>query len=393
MKIAIYHELPSGGAKHALYEMASRLAPDNELVLYSHEGGESFMDLVKIVREVVWLPATQTKRTKPAQILDILTNSSISRYEATQRKLAKNIDAQGFDIVFVHASSFIQSPSVLRFLQTPSVYYSQEVRRVWYEKALRERALGRGLGRMLRSRLAKELAKLDAKNIAAASLVCVNSFHSAEVHKLAYGISPTVLYLGTNTKEYKPKTKKGNTTIAPLHLLVVGAMEPFKNQLVIARAASLVEKVKTGVKLEFVFDRKEAKYYNEVSQYLKENSIDFTFHECIDTKKLVELYATSDFLICAADLEPFGLTPLEAMACGTPTIAMKEGGYRETITDGKTGIFFEARDPETIAAAIERAVNITFDPTTLQERVEKNWNWDTTIIKLRNAFEKVSRGE
>ncbi|MBK8340769.1 MAG: glycosyltransferase [Flavobacteriales bacterium] len=58
-------------------------------------------------------------------------------------------------------------------------------------------------------------------------------------------------------------------------------------------------------------------------------------------------------LIAAAD-EDFGLTPVEALACGTPVIALRRGGYQETITEGRTGLFFDEASPEAIKDAVLR---------------------------------------
>jgi glycosyltransferase involved in cell wall biosynthesis len=58
-------------------------------------------------------------------------------------------------------------------------------------------------------------------------------------------------------------------------------------------------------------------------------------------------------MLYAPRLEPFGYAPLEANACGTPVIAVAEGGVRETIQDGVNGILVEHASAS-MAAAIER---------------------------------------
>ena len=50
--------------------------------------------------------------------------------------------------------------------------------------------------------------------------------------------------------------------------------------------------------------------------------------------------------------EPFGFAPLEANACGTPVVALAEGGVKETVVTGVNGTLVSDEDPRTVAAAI-----------------------------------------
>lgn len=69
--------------------------------------------------------------------------------------------------------------------------------------------------------------------------------------------------------------------------------------------------------------------------------------------ELTSLYSLCRGFLTTAIDEDYGLTPLEAMACGKPVVATKEGGYLETVIDGYTGILV---DPDPVA--IREAINI-----------------------------------
>lgn len=82
---------------------------------------------------------------------------------------------------------------------------------------------------------------------------------------------------------------------------------------------------------------------------------------------LTSLLQRSKALITAAD-EDLGLTPIEAQACGTPTIALRKGGYLETVKEGVSGIFFDTDSPAAIIGAVERFEHAQLaSPTQLRE--------------------------
>ena len=67
-------------------------------------------------------------------------------------------------------------------------------------------------------------------------------------------------------------------------------------------------------------------------------------------------YAHATALICASH-EDFGLTPLEAGAHGVPTIALRAGGYLDTITEGRNGVFFDKVTPQSIQGGIQECAD------------------------------------
>jgi len=74
------------------------------------------------------------------------------------------------------------------------------------------------------------------------------------------------------------------------------------------------------------------------------------FKRNVSEKELAQLYSKSIGLIATSINEDFGFTPLEAMACGKPVVAVNEGGFKETILHEKTGLLIGSNEAEIIGA-------------------------------------------
>ena len=100
----------------------------------------------------------------------------------------------------------------------------------------------------------------------------------------------------------------------------------------------------------------EAHGFADVEKYLKKiagESIELVGR--VSDKELFKLYGEAKGFIALAKDEDFGMTPVEAMAAGTPVIAYNGGGYKESVIDGKTGILINNTDVKTLAGAIKKA--------------------------------------
>ena len=77
-----------------------------------------------------------------------------------------------------------------------------------------------------------------------------------------------------------------------------------------------------------------------------------TFTGGLSRDAVPPLLRSADLVLCPADYEPFGIVPLEAMACGVPVVASAVGGQRDTVADPATGRLIPPRDPAALAHAV-----------------------------------------
>ncbi|SCF33952.1 Glycosyltransferase involved in cell wall bisynthesis [Micromonospora purpureochromogenes] len=105
-------------------------------------------------------------------------------------------------------------------------------------------------------------------------------------------------------------------------------------------------------------------------------------------------YRSADVLVAAPWYEPFGLTPLEGMACGVPVIGTNVGGIADTVVDGLTGDLVPPRDPRALGTAIRRLladrVRRFAYATAALDRIRSRYSWKRCAEQLSAVYTTVS---
>lgn len=109
----------------------------------------------------------------------------------------------------------------------------------------------------------------------------------------------------------------------------------------------------------------------------------------VNDEELHKLYAGAKGFIALAKEEDFGITPVEAMAAGTPVIAFNGGGFKETVVDGKTGIFVEGTDVKTLEDAMKRFNKVKWNRETLTNRA-RLFSREVFIKNIKEQIKKVN---
>lgn len=108
------------------------------------------------------------------------------------------------------------------------------------------------------------------------------------------------------------------------------------------------------------------------------------------------IFRSADAVVCAPWYEPFGIVPLEAMACGVPVVAAAVGGLRDTVVDHGTGLHVPPRDPEAIASALAMLLRNRSLRAELgnagKVRARTRYSWDRVAAETEKAYQLAVAG-
>ncbi|SDQ24852.1 glycosyltransferase [Leucobacter chromiiresistens] len=107
------------------------------------------------------------------------------------------------------------------------------------------------------------------------------------------------------------------------------------------------------------------------------------------------LIRAADAVVCTPWYEPFGIVPLESMACGTPVVAANVGGLGDTVVHEGTGLLVPPQDPEAVAEAFAR---LRADPAFAaalgaagRTRVEHRYSWERVAARTELIYARTLR--
>ena len=249
----------------------------------------------------------------------------------------EQFDLSGYDVVL--SSSHAVAKGVLTHSnQLHIAYVHTPIRYAWdlYHQYLRESGLDRGLKGVLAKYFLHKIRLWDASTANRVDHYLANSHYIARRIKKTYGKPSDVIYPPVDVDKFTLREAKEE------FYLTASRMVPYKKIDLIVEAFSQTDK-----KLLVIGDGPDmAKIKSKAGKNVE--LLGFA-----DDKTMADLMGRARAFVFAAE-EDFGITPVEAQACGTPVICFGRGGARETVLDGESGLYFMEQNAKELLAAVAK---------------------------------------
>ncbi|MDD5555678.1 MAG: glycosyltransferase [bacterium] len=255
--------------------------------------------------------------------------------------LVERFDLHDFDLV-VSTSHCVAKGARAPRTALHVCYCLTPMRYIWY---FGDEYFGRwGWRRRLAEPFFASLRRWDVRSAKRVDRWIAISRHVADRIERVYGARSEIIYPPVDAAFFTPGGAPG------AYHLAVSALVPYKRLDIAVRAFNALR-----LPLVIVGEGPERRGLESLA------GPTVTFRGWLPDAEVRELYRGCRAFVFPGE-EDFGITPLEAQACGRPVIAYARGGALETVRDGETGILFREQSPEALAGAVREASRRAFDP-------------------------------
>lgn len=222
-------------------------------------------------------------------------------------------------------------------------------------------------------------------------------------HYMADPRKMEIVPCGFNPEEFNPVGKRRARKLLEIDqnfpmILSVGRIVPRKGVDTIIQSMKYLKKRFSNIHLFIVGGDTDAEKGPSAAEILRlkkvaEDNKVINNVRFIGPKNPLELkyyYSAADVFISTPWYEPFGITPLESMACGTPVIGSDVGGIKYTVKEGVTGFLVPAKNPLKLSNRITRLLNDSELLRTMQKesirRVNSFFTWQNVALEMKTAY-------
>jgi len=287
----------------------------------------------------------------------------------------EQFDLSGYDLII--SSSHAVAKGVLTHQNQLHIsYVHTPMRYVWdlYHQYLKESNLDKGIKGFIAKYFLHKIRIWDFITANRVDYYIANSKYIAQRIKKVYGKESTVIYPPVDVDKFKLYEKKED------FYMTASRMVPYKKIDLIVEAFSQTNKklvvIGTGPDMEKI--KAKAGRNIELMGYQSD-------------EVMIEIMQRAKAFVFAAE-EDFGITPVEAQACGTPVICLGKGGTKETIIDMLTGVYFMDQTVADLLEAVDKFEknSSSFDPKKIRENALR-FSRDRFEREIKNFVEEKYR--
>lgn len=364
MRIAIWHNLPSGGGKRQLYNHVKGLLERGHYVesWCPDSADQAFLPMSALIKENV-----RPLRKRAGHYHDAVRPLKVVReiiavLDEHCRACAHEINQQGFDLLYANACMYLRTSAIAQYVALPSAQYLGEPYR-WFYEALPDlpwiapMSLGfspRGVMDFIANHLKlsgiRIQAHMEREYARRFDRILVNSLYSRESVLRAYNLEPLICPLGVDVEKYRSTGEAKEDFV-----LGVGTIYYGKG---VDRAIRAVAELPAARRPRLVWIGNGSWKLEELEQLAGSLGVAFEARQNIPDAEVISLMSRARAMVYPPRLEPFGLAPLEANACETVVAGIAEGGVRESIVDGVNGFLVPQDDPRLLAGAIQKILEL-----------------------------------
>lgn len=347
--------------------------------------GRYVYDLVKSIREkhkgniFIFSPSSHIKDDKHIQIFPG-SHNSIGKNITFSMKLACVIERliNNYNLDLVH---FQGGPGGLFLLKKPSVPLIYTVHHTYFQQS-----------RTIRFQGWKKILYLWERFCYRKSnyIICVSA-STTQVVLRHYHVSQSICEIipnGVDLNRFFPLSLKK----IPNSLFFLGRLESRKGVDFLIKTIPMVKNRLMDIQLFIGGDGKLKSY---LEKFIKKNNLGNNVHllGTIDDSVLNDWYSKVSAVIIPSVFEGFGLTAIEAMACGTPVIATDGDALRDLIEDGVNGLLVQYNDVESLTDKILYLLKNKAEQSKLslngKKKVQTVYNWSNISQDILRIYENV----
>jgi len=279
-------------------------------------------------------------------------------------------------------------------------------------------SLGKLKRRALGARDGSPPARLDLERQVAADATCIVATSPQERDDLInlYGALPQKIKIvpcGVDLQRFRPiasaqARRQLGLSAEPFLITFVGRIEPQKGIEVLLEAAARLRALMPSLRfhvlivggtprqqLEHGWGPTEDRYTLELEALARALGLanHVTWTGALPHEALATTYSAADVVVIPSHYESFGMTALEALACGACVVASRTGGLRTTLDEGRAGVLFTPGVPDELATQLAR---LAADPALrgsfqrgARSYVARTYGWDRVTAQLAAIYREL----